>query len=671
MSAVALQMLCVAGLLGLAVLAIVLSRAKISTSVIYGATLAVSAIALIGSIRWLLGGTANATDLTLPIGLPWLGAHFRLDALASFFLVVVNLGGASASLYGLGYGRHVPAPHRVLPFFPAFLAGMNLVVLADDAFSYLLCWEFMSLASWALVMAHHRETGNAKAGYVYLVMASFGTLALLLAFGLLAGPAGDYGFAAIRAAQHTPYVATLVLILMLLGAGSKAGLVPLHVWLPLAHPAAPSHVSALMSGVMTKVAIYGFMRVIFDLLGQPTWPASVVVLFLGSITAVMGILYAMMETDFKRLLAYSTIENVGIIFVSLGLAIAFQANGMKLAAALAFTAALLHVLNHSFFKSLLFFGAGAVLTATGERDMDKLGGLIHRMPFTSFAVLVGCVAISALPPFNGFVSEWLIFQAVLQSPELPQWALKIMVPAVGAMLALAAALAAACFVKAFGVTFLGRPRGPAAETAFEVDGYSLTAMFILAALCLLAGILPGLVIDALSPITTGILGSRMPVQVNEPWLSIVPIAESRSSYNGLLVMVFITLSASAAVFVIHRFASHALRRGPAWGCGFSDPTPAAQYSAVSFAQPIRRVFGTLVFHARDHVEMPAPGDIRPARLRIELHDLIWEAIYAPIAGAVGYSSERLNRLQFLTIRQYLSLVFATLVTLLLVLAIWS
>lgn len=671
MSAVVLQMLCVAGMLGTAALAIALSRATIATAIIYSATLLASAVALIGSIHWLLGDTTTATDMTLPIGLPWLGAHFRLDALASFFLVVVNLGGATASLYGLGYGHHEPAPQRVLPFFPAFLAGMNLVVLADDAFSYLLCWEFMSLVSWALVMAHHREAGNAKAGYVYLVMASFGTLALLLAFGLLAGPAGDYGFAAIRDAQHSPHMATLVLTLMLLGAGSKAGLVPLHVWLPLAHPAAPSHVSALMSGVMTKVAIYGFIRVVFDLLGQPSWWSSVIVLSLGGITAVMGILYAMMEKDLKRLLAYSTIENVGVIFASLGLALAFQANGLKLLAALAFTAALFHVLNHSFFKSLLFFGAGAVLTATGERDMDKLGGLIHRMPFTSFAVLVGCVAISALPPFNGFVSEWLMFQAVLHSPELPQWALKITVPAVGALLALAAALAAACFVKTYGVTFLGRPRGAAAEIADEVDRSSLSAMFILAALCLLAGILPGLVIDALSPIMLQILGGRMPIQANEPWLSIVPIAEGRSSYSGLLVMAFITISASSAVVFIHRFASHALRRAPAWGCGFSDPTPAAQYSGGSFAQPIRRVFGTLVFHARDHVEMPPPGDIRPARLRIELHDLIWEGMYEPIAGAVGLSSEKLNRLQFLTIRRYLSLVFATLVTLLLVLAIWS
>jgi len=260
---------------------------------------------------------------------------------------------------------------------------------------------------------------------------------------------------------------------------------------------------------------------------------------------------------------------------------------------------------------------------------------------------------------------------VLQSPELPQWALKITVPAVGALLALAAALAAACFVKAYGVAFLGRPRSTQAETAHEVDRYSLAAMFILAALCLLAGILPGLVIDALAPITVEILGGAMPIQANEPWLSIVPIAEGRSSYNGLLVMVFITISASLAVFIIHRFASHALRRGPAWGCGFSDATPVAQYSAASFAQPIRRVFGTLVFHARDHVDMPAPGDTRPARLRIELHDLVWEGMYLPIVGAVGFSADRLNRLQFLTIRRYLSLVFATLVTLLLVLAIWS
>ncbi|MBI5128388.1 MAG: hydrogenase 4 subunit B [Rhodopseudomonas palustris] len=672
MTELAVQLGCVAALLAVAVVAAPLSRTpRLATAIIYGATLIVCAVATASALTWLLLHADAAAERVLPIGLPWLGAHLRLDALAAFFLVVINLGGTLASLYALGYGRHEHAPHRVLPFYPAFLAGMNLVVLAADAFSYLLSWEFMSLASWALVMAHHRDASNRRAGYVYLVMASFGTLMLLLAFGLLAGSAGNYDFAAIRAAQHTPYVATLVLILLLLGAGSKAGLVPLHVWLPLAHPAAPSHVSALMSGVMTKVAIYGFIRVVFDLLGTPDWSTSGIVLALGGVTAALGILYALMEKDLKRLLAYSTIENVGIIFVSLGLALAFQTNHQPIPAALAFTAALFHVLNHSLFKSLLFFGAGAVLSVTGERDMDRLGGLIHRMPFTSVVFLIGSVAISALPPFNGFVSEWLIFQAVLQSPQLPQWGLKILVPAVGGLMALAAALAAACFVKAYGVTFLGRPRGAATLAAKEVDRFSLAAMAILAALCLLAGVLPGLVMDALAPIATEILGSRLAPQSGMAWLSIVPIAQSHSSYNGLLVAVFIAVSASLSFGAIRLVSSGAVRRGPAWGCGFTDPVPLAQYSAAGFAQPIRRVFGTLMFRARDHVTMPPPGDIAPARLRIELHDQIWERIYAPLAGGIMAASVRLNRMQLLTIRGYLSLVFVTLVTLLLVLAIWT
>jgi hydrogenase-4 component B len=521
------------------------------------------------------------------------------------------------------------------------------------------------------VMAHHQEPDNARAGYVYIVMASLGTMALLLAFALLAGPVGGFTFAAMRASGATPGLAGLVLALALTGAGSKAGLVPLHVWLPLAHPAAPSHVSALMSGVMTKVAIYGFIRIVFDLLGPPAWWWSVVVLTLGGITAVMGVLYALMQHDLKRLLAYHTVENIGIIYIGLGLALAFKVFGMPSAAALALTAGLLHTFNHSLFKSLLFFGAGAVLSATGERDMEHLGGLIHRMPQTAFAFLVGCVAISALPPFNGFVSEWLTFQAILLSPQLPSWGLKLLVPAVGTLLALSAALAAACFVKAFGITFLGRPRTIAAQSAHEIDRFSLTAMLVFAALCLVAGILPGLFIDALAPVVKSLVGDRMPVQIGIDWLSIVPIAESRSSYNGLLVFLFITASASLAAFAIHRLASDVLRKAPAWDCGFPDANPATQYTAASFAQPIRRVYGAFVFRARERVDLPTPGDIRPARLRVEMHDLVWEFIYDPVVRAVEFLALRLNHLQFLTIRQYLSIVVGALVFLLLVLASWS
>ncbi|HOT82123.1 MAG TPA: hydrogenase 4 subunit B [Candidatus Defluviicoccus seviourii] len=637
---------------------------------VYGTVLAACGIAFVAALGHLLAGAAPLT-LTLPLGIPWLGAHFRLDALSAFFVMVINLGGAAASLYAIGYGRHESEPHRILPFYPGFLAAMNLVVLADDAFVFLFAWELMSLSSWALVMAHHRAEGTARAGYIYLVMAGFGTLCLLLAFGLLAGAHGAYAFDAMRAGALPVSLQTLVLVLVLLGAGSKAGIVPLHVWLPLAHPAAPSHVSALMSGVMTKVAVYGLIRIVFTLAGPPAWWWAVIVLIIGGVTAVLGVLYALMQNDLKRLLAYSTVENIGIIYIGLGLALAFQANGLAVGAALALTSALYHVLNHSLFKSLLFFGAGAVLSATGERNMEHLGGLIHRMPVSAATFLVGCAAISALPPLNGFVSEWLTFQAILISPDLPQWGLKFLVPAVGAALALSAALAAACFVRAFGITFPGRPRTPRAVAAAEIDRSSRGAMVFLAVLCILAGVLPGLVVDALSGVVRELTqGSSLPVQSGLPWLSLIPLSEARSSYNGLILLVFLTFTSTLIALSVRRLASHAVRRAPAWDCGFPDTSPTTQYSAGSFAQPIRRVFGRVAFRAVEQVEMPEPGSLQPARLHVHLRDLIWDTIFAPIQKVVAFTTEHLNGLQFLTIRSYLALVFGVLILLLSGLALW-
>ena len=668
--AIAVVLWGIAALLATAALGVAVHRLAFGSRLVYALCLLASLAMLFVSCNQLLAGAGAEESILLPLGLPWVGANLAIDGLSAFFIAVVNLGGAIASLYALGYGQHEKAPGRVLPFYPAFLASMNLVVIAADAFTFLFAWELMSLSSWALVLAHHRDPENRRAGYLYIVMASFGTLALLLAFGLLSGAGGGYAFDDMRGIAPADWLPGLVLVLALLGAGSKAGIVPLHVWLPLAHPAAPSHVSALLSGVMTKVAVYGFVRIVFDLLGAPEWWWGMLVLVIGGITAVMGVLYALMQHDLKRLLAYHTVENIGIIFIGLGLALAFEANAMGWAAALAMTAALFHVFNHSVFKSLLFFGSGAVLTATGERDMEHLGGLIHRMPKTAFLFLVGCVAISALPPLNGFVSEWLTFQAILISPDLPQWGLKLAVPSVGALLALSAALAATCFVKAFGVCFLGRPRTLAAERARETDQWSLAAMAILAALCLFAGILPGFFLDTLAPAVKVAAGNNMPVHTALPWLTIVPIAESRSSYNGLLVFAFIAASAALTAWVIHRVASRAVRRSPPWDCGYPDLSPSTQYTASSFAQPIRRVFGDLVFQAREKVTMPLPGDPKPARLEVTMHDLIWDALYAPVRDGVEFAADRLNYLQFLTVRRYLSLVFAALVALLLVVALW-
>jgi formate hydrogenlyase subunit 3/multisubunit Na+/H+ antiporter MnhD subunit len=640
-----------------------------ASAVVYGAsTLFSLGLAVVGI--WMLVTPTGATGMTVPVGLPWLGSHLRLDALSAVFLALLGTGGAATSVYAIGYGRHEHEPYRVLPFYPGFLGAMTLVLLADDAFTFLLSWEVMSLLSWALVLTHHREEETRRAGYLYLVMAGLGTMILLLAFGLMAGAEGGYAFERMRSVERSPALAALVLALMMVGAGSKAGLMPLHVWLPVAHPAAPSHVSALMSGVMTKVALYGFIRVAFDLVGPVAWWMSVPVIVVGASTAVMGILFANVDGDGKRVLAYSTIENIGVIFAALGLALAFRANGMDALAALALTAGLIHAMNHMLFKSLLFMVAGAVLNATGRRDLDGLGGLIHRMPKTAFLALVGVTAIAALPPLNGFVSEWLLFQAVLQSPSLPQPGLQFLVPAAGGLLALAAALAAAAFVRFYGVIFLGRPRSNAARDAVETDRWSLAAMGGLALFCVFAGIMPGVLIDLVAPATELLTGARLPVQRSHSWFTLIPVAEVRSSYSGFLVMVFIAISGGATAWLVHRLASRRLRRSPAWDCGFPNADPVTQYGGGSFAQPIRRVMAPLLA-ARETVTLPPPGDMAAAHHEARTEDLAWSRGYLPLIRLIGFAATRFNALQFLTIRRYLSLVFGSLILLLTGLAIWN
>ncbi len=634
---------------------------------VYGLSALAAAATAVAAARFLAAGAAPES-VVLPLGLPWIGAHFRVDALGAFFLFVVGSAGTLISLFALDYGRHDAEPGRVLPFYPAFLAGMSLVPVADDAFTFLVSWEAMSVASWLLVLATHREAETRRAALLYLVMASIGVGALLLAFGLLAGGSGDYAFAAMRGTALGPWRSGLFFALALIGAGSKAGVVPLHVWLPPAHASAPSHVSALMSGVMTKVALYGFIRLVFDLAGPAQWWWGVIVLLLGGVTALMGVLYAVMQHDLKRLLAYHTVENIGIVVIGLGLALAFRADGIDALAVLALAAALLHVFNHAMFKSLLFLGSGAVLVATHERDMEHLGGLIHRMPATAVVFLVGAVAISALPPFNGFVSEWLTFQAIVNGSLLPQWLLKFAVPVVGAMLALAAALAAVCFVKVFGIVFLGRPRRPAAANAREVGALMLAPMAGFAAICTVVGILPQTVLELLRPVAATLMPQSPPLPLAD-WLWLAPLGPEHSSYGGGVVLLLVAALTSLLALVIHRFASDRVRRSAPWDCGFPDPRPQTQYTAGSFAQPIRRVFGSVVFAARERIDMPAPGETRAARLEVSMHDPVWEGIYAPAVRLVSHIADRINVLQFQTIRRYLSLMFAALVLLLLIVAV--
>ena len=359
--------------------------------------------------------------LVLPLGLPDLPFHVRLDALSSFFLLLLGLAGAGISTFAAGYFRsgEGSAPALLGLQYHVFLAAMAMVILADDAYLFMVAWETMALSSYFLVTSHHRIPEIRVAGFLYLVMAHVGAICILLCFGVLQGGSWQFTFDAMRGASLTPFLATTAFLLALIGFGAKAGLVPMHVWLPEAHPAAPSPVSAMMSGIMLKTAIYGMLRISFDLLHVRLWWWGVLVIVLGLFSGIFGAIFAAVQTDMKRLLAYSSIENIGLIFTGIGLSILFETCNLHLFAALALSAALIHALNHAFFKSLLFLVTGSVLHATKTRNLGKLGGLIRRMPWVAALALVGTLSIAGLPPFNGFVSEWLLLQSFLFTPQIP------------------------------------------------------------------------------------------------------------------------------------------------------------------------------------------------------------------------------------------------------------
>ena len=647
-------------LLALGLAGTVRTRRPVATPIYLAAATVSAGLAVIGISRLALLAGSGAEILILPIGLPWLGIHLRLDGLSALFLVIVNLPAALVALFAVGYARHGDPAPRIAALFPVFVAAMNTVLVADDAYGFLFAWELMSLASWALVLANHRAPEAPAAAWLYLIIATIGTLCLMFAFGVLAGTAGQYDFAAMRTAHPSPLAASLVALFALIGAGSKAGLMPLHAWLPPAHAAAPTPVSALMSGVMTKVALYGLIRLLFDLAGPLHWGWGGVLTLIGGGSAVLGLLYALLQTDLKRLLAFSTVENLGIAAIGIGLALVFRATGAPGLAALALTAGLLHALNHALFKSLLFCGTGAIDLATGLRDMEQLGGLIGRAPLLALGMLAGCVAIAGLPPFNGFVSEWLTFQAILSSPQLPQPIQRLAVPLIGVLLALAAALAAVCFVRLFGIVFLGRPRSRAAAAATPPEPIATWPLLVLGAACLGLGVFPMLGLALIDP-AVRMLGLPSVVAAGFDWLTLMP-DPGRGAYSGGALALAGAVLGLIVVVGLRRLSPAAERRGAPWDCGFPDPSPATQYSASSFSQPVRRVFGP-VFQVREQVDMPRPLETRAASFAVMLIDPLWIALYRPPARLVEAIAGRLNVVQFLTIRHYLSMTFGILVVL--------
>ena len=613
------------------------------------------------------------------LGLPWLPWHIRFDALSGFFFLIIGIAVGAVSLYGPGYVHHYKEsehPFAVLGLFTGlFVTGMLLVLLADDAFMFMIAWELMSVASYFLVAFQHEHAANRRAAFLYLLMAEVGALAIILGFGVLASFSDGFTFDALRHAQLSPTWASIAFGLAVLGFGMKAGIVPIHVWLPEAHPVAPSHISALMSGVMLKVAVYGLIRFSFDLLGTVQWQWGVVLLIIGTVSALGGILYAMMQPNLKRLLAYSSVENIGIIFMVLGLSMIFLDNGHPELAALGFLAALFHAFNHALFKNLLFLGTGMIHQQTHELNIDMLGGLIKKMPKTSIVFLVGCMSISSLPLFNGFVSEWLAFQTALQVDVLDNGVLRSLIPVAAAALALTAALAAACFVKVFGLTFLGMPRSRHSEKAHEVkDKGMLAATYLLASLCFLVGIFPSVIIGLINRVSFQLFAKASANDSAWGWLWMQPIVGSaeQASYAPILVLIGALITGFICYKYLNRNANNVIRISETWDCGFGGLTPRMQYSSSAFTMPIRRIFAKAwLIDEKVTKDMYGAMDQEVAAVHYSLHiqDHSWFKLYMPIERGVNQLAKQVGRIQTGNIRTYLGYSFVTLLLLLWVISL--
>ena len=600
----------------------------------------------------------------LPLGLPGLPFHFRLDSLSAFFLMIIGGVAAGVSAFAAGYfrkGEGTP-PGLLALEYHIFLASMTLVVLADDAYAFMVMWETMALSSFFLVTANHRIVEIQRAGYLYLLIAHVGALGILLCFGILQADTGDYTFANMRSQEILPARASIAFLLALFGFGAKAGIVPLHVWLPEAHPAAPSPVSALMSAVMLKTAVYGVLRVVFDLLGTQLWWWSLVLLAVGLSTALFGVVFAAVQVDMKRLLAYSSIENIGLLFTGVGLAVLFSTHGMHLMAALALTAVLYHAASHAFFKGLLFVGTGAVLHATLERNLGKLGGLIRYMPWVAWAMLIGVLASAGLPPFGGFVSEWLLLQSFLFSPDLPSSFLNMLIPVVAALIALVAALAGYTMVKFFGVIFLGQPREEKLAQAHDAGRWERVGMAWLVAGCIALGLFPVQFIALIDPVTQLLVGSGLARTVSGNGWLLAPVAIERASYGPAIFLLGVAASFALAFLLVRIFYHGRVRRSAPWDCGFPWQNARMQDTAEGFGQPIRQIFEPFFRWER---ELPTAFDAEP-RYRVSVTDHFWHWLYLPLATVVERLARLIGLLQQGRIAVYLLYSFVTLITVLVV-----
>lgn len=643
-----------------AIAALLAARApRLATLLGVGGTIAGCACALVPVARVLLGRAPESLRLawSVPFGAFALG----LDGLSAFFLLPILTLAALAALYGSEYlgafrGRVVPA--RAWPFFALLVAGMALVVLARNGVLFLVAWEIMSLAAYFLVVLEDETQAVRDAGWTYLVATHLGTAFLIVMFVVLGHRAGSLDFARFSVAGPLAApLAGLVFVLAMIGLGTKAGFMPLHIWLPEAHPAAPSHVSAVMSGVMIKLGIYGLLRVLTFLGPPPAWWGWTLVA-VGLTSGVLGVLFALAQHDLKRLLAYHSVENIGIIALGLGVGLLGVHYGSAPLAVLGFAGALLHVVNHALFKGLLFLGAGAVLHATGTREMDHLGGLLKRMPWTGALFLVGAAAICGLPPLNGFASEFLVFLGAYQGVLHPAAGVAGPALAVLAGLALIGGLAAACFAKVFGVVFLGEARSAHVAHAHDPGPAMLLPMGALAAGCALIGLVPALLVGRMAGALESL--TRLPADTIEPTLALAVAPLTRVSVAAGVLLV---LAGALTLWRHAQLARRPVAEALTWDCGYALPTPRMQYTASSFARPLTLLFGGLL-RTRTTRVAPAGPFPQEAALATETPDVFRDALFRPVFRMAAGTLARLRWLQHGRVQLYVLYILLTLVVLL-------
>lgn len=662
--------------LGAAAGLLFMRRERLANALSFGAA-ALSGLSGLWAALWFLSSGNGAPTLPiklLPSAIPYIELTAKLDPLSAFFLLLVSLLGLALSTYSLGYAQGFFGRKNVGllgAFFNALLLVTTITVVADNIWLFLIAWELMALTAYCLVSFEHEQAEARDAGVLYFIMSHIDAGCIILGFLLLYQASHDYNFASLHGigAQMPAGKRDAAFVLFLLGFGIKAGIVPLHVWLPVAHPVAPSNVSALMSGVIIKTGIYGLVRVLFDFLGAPPLWWGVAVLTVGTVSAVLGVLYALMEHDLKRLLAYHSIENIGIILMGMGASLMFLRADHSVLAALALLAGLYHTINHATFKGLLFLGAGAVLHATHTRNMEELGGLAKRMPQTAFFFLLGAVAISALPPLNGFVSEWLTYQALLQGFHTTDSLVRMIFPLSGAMLALTGALAAACFVKAFGITFLAQPRSERAAQAHEVGPSMRLGMGVLCIACVLLGLFPTAFIRLLDPLTQQLTGQELGERLslaNGLVLASFTASTGTISTLGLVLLGVCLLPIPFVLWLLFARRSKT-RRGPTWDCGQRGLTPQMEYTATGFSKPIRMIFKAL-FRPRREVQREydfSPYFATTLRFQSDIEEVFVERLYRPLRILILRISRRIRALQAGSIHAYLLYIFITLLLLLL------